>query len=253
MIESYIRDRKKNKNILLMTHIVIGYPDLDSSYEIVKAMVANGVDLMELQIPFSEPIADGPVILNANQVALEHGIKVADCIDFAARVAKDFSIPFLFMSYFNVVFKYGVQELVSEMKKINIKGAIVPDLPPEEGADYFAAMDAEGLSPILLFSPTTPDDRLVLISKCARGFVYCIARKGVTGLSTEFSHDIDQYIARCRNATNLPLALGFGVKDRKDIEFLTGKVDIAIIGTQSIRAFEAGGIPGLSSFLKSIG
>ncbi len=252
MIDTYIREKLVNKKILLMTHIVIGYPSIDESYDIINTMVENGVDLMELQIPFSEPIADGPVILNANQVALERGIRVSDCIDFAGRVARDFSIPFLFMSYYNIVFRLGIDRFARIMSEKGVKGSIVPDLPHEEGGEYFTAMERYGLSPIMLFSPATPDERLSLIAEHAKGFVYCVARKGVTGLSTRFSNDLDLYLERCRKATSLPLALGFGVKDKKDIDFLTGKVEVAIIGTQSIRAIDEGGVKGLSRFLKSL-
>jgi tryptophan synthase alpha chain len=252
MLEKYIRDKLTAKKMLLMTHIVIGYPDLDNSYNIVKTMVENGVDLMELQIPFSEPIADGPVILNANQVALSRGIKVAECLDFAERVARDFPIPFLFMSYFNILSKYGVEEFAGEMSRIRLAGAIVPDLPPEEAAEYLQAMALYKLDPIFIFSPTTPDDRLKKIASYASGFVYCVARKGVTGLATAFSGDLDKYLARCRRATDLPLAVGFGVKEKADIDFLAGKADIAIIGSQSIRVTEEKGIDGLEKFLKSL-
>jgi len=107
MLESYIKDRLKEKDILLMTHIVLGYPTFDESFKIVESMVEGGVDLMELQIPFSEPIADGPVILHANQKALEKGASVLRCLDFAQEVAGNFDIPFLFMSYYNILFKYG--------------------------------------------------------------------------------------------------------------------------------------------------
>ena len=117
-LTEYIEKKLQQKKILIMTHIVCGYPDFETSYRIVEEMVKAGVDLMELQIPFSEPIADGPVILHANQRALEAGAKVQDCIDFASKVAKDFDIPFLFMSYYNILFKAGVESFVSQIKQI---------------------------------------------------------------------------------------------------------------------------------------
>jgi tryptophan synthase alpha chain len=252
MLESTIREKLKSKKVLLMTHIVIGYPTLDESFEIVRTMVDAGVDLMELQIPFSEPIADGPVILNANQVSLATGIRVADCLDFASRAASSFGIPFLFMSYYNIVHKFGAGHFADEMKRRGLAGAIVPDLPPEEGAEFFGPLAAAGLDPVMLFSPTTPDERLDLIASHARGFVYVVARKGVTGLSTDFSKDLDTYLARCRKATTLPLAVGFGIKEKKDVDFLAGKAEIAIIGTQSIRVYEEKGLAGLKEFLSSL-
>lgn len=252
MLEEYIRGRLKQKKILLMTHIVIGYPTMEASYDIIKAMVAAGVDLMELQIPFSEPIADGPVILKANQASLFHGTRVADCLDLAARAARDFDIPFLLMTYYNILFKFGVPAFARAMAERGLRGAIVPDLPHEEGGEYLREMKAHDLSPIFIYAPTTSDARMEAIAGHAGGFVYCVARKGVTGQQTDFSQDLHNYLARCRNATALPLALGFGVKDRDDIDFLTGKVEIAVIGTQTIRVVEEKGVAAVGDFIRGL-
>jgi tryptophan synthase alpha chain len=252
MLESYIRSRLKEKKILLMTHIVIGYPSLDESLAIVRTMVEAGVDLMELQIPFSEPIADGPVILKANQDALADGVTVPQCLEFGQTVAGQFSIPFLYMTYYNILFKYGVDRFADHMRDAGLKGAIVPDLPPEEADDYLSAMERCGLSPIFIFSPTTKKERLQTIARVAGGFVYCVARKGVTGDQTAFSRQLDEYLGACRQATNLPLALGFGVKDREDVKFLAGKSDIAVIGTQALRVIETQGIEALGDFIRGL-
>lgn len=252
MLESYLRNRLKEKEILIMTHIVIGYPTLEASFRIVESMVKAGVDLMELQIPFSEPIADGPVILHANQKALAAGMTVQKCFDFASKAAEVFDIPFLFMSYYNILFKYGVDRFCDRMARDGLKGAIVPDLPHEEGADYLSAMKRCRLSPVFIFSPTTTDSRMKTISTFADGFVYCVARKGVTGIDTDFSGQLAQYLERCRNATRLPLALGFGVKDRSDVDFVKGKADIAVIGTQTIRLMETEGIAGVEKFIRGL-
>ncbi len=252
MLETTIRAQAKSKDILLMTHIVIGYPSLEDSYRLVKTMVEAGVELMELQIPFSEPIADGPVILRANQEALATGITVEQCLDFAERVAREFDIPFLFMTYYNILFKYGVAKFAAEMAWRELKGAIVPDLPPEEASEYLQAMAASGLDPIFIFAPNSPDYRLKLIAEQAKGFVYCVARKGVTGAQTDFSRDLDAYLARCRKATQLPLALGFGVSSREDVEFLKGKADIAVVGSQAIRVFDRDGVAAVGAFIESL-
>jgi tryptophan synthase alpha chain len=156
------------------------------------------------------------------------------------------------MSYYNILFKYGLNRFVDSMAAHDLKGAIVPDLPPEEGQDYFKAMQANSLSPILLFSPTTPDSRMNYIATFAKGFIYCVARKGVTGLDTRFSDHLQTYLQRCRKATDLPLALGFGVKSQTDIDFLKGKVDIAVIGTQIIRLMDQKGISGVADFIKNL-
>ncbi len=249
MLESYIRSRLSEKKILLMTHIVIGYPSLEVSMEIVRTMVEAGVDLMELQIPFSEPIADGPVILKANQKSLANGVTVQQCMDFGKEVAGRFPIPFLYMTYYNILFNYGVARFADHMKDAGIKGAIVPDLPPEEAKEYLDSMGRNQLAPIFIFSPTTSDTRLATISQVVDGFVYCVARKGVTGDQTNFSNQLDDYLDRCRAATKLPLALGFGVKEKSDIQFLKGKVDIAVIGTQALRLVDDKGVDALKGFI----
>ena len=252
MLEDYLKQRRQGKDILLMTHIVAGYPDWEACADMVAAMVDAGVDLMELQIPFSEPIADGPVILKANQEALERGVTVARCLEFGREMARRHAIPFLYMTYYNILFRHGVEAFVDEMAASGIQGAIVPDLPPEEGETYLQAMDHHGCSPIFIFSPTTSDERLRFLSSHARGFVYCVARKGVTGMDTQFSDELGAYLSRCRRATDLPLALGFGVKDKADVDFLKGKADIAVIGTQTLRLVDTQGVAAVGDFIRGL-
>ncbi|MBN2573047.1 MAG: tryptophan synthase subunit alpha [Deltaproteobacteria bacterium] len=251
-LEARIRQAKSKNDILLMTHIVIGYPSFAASLEIVDAMVEAGVDLMELQIPFSEPMADGPVILAANQKAIAAGSTVERCFAFAATVAKKHPIPFLFMSYYNLLFRAGVGSFVARMRAAGVHGAIVPDLPPEEAGEYLDAMQAADTDPIFIFSPSTSDERLRQIAGHARGFVYCVARKGVTGLHTTFSAELDAYLARCRAATRLPLALGFGVQDKTDVAFLRGKVDIAVVGTATLRLIDDEGVSAVGAFVRGL-
>lgn len=252
MLEAYLKQQLREKEILLMTHIVLGYPSYKASFDIIRTMVDAGVELMELQIPFSEPIADGPVILHANQKALAAGASVQKSLEFVATVTETFNIPFLFMSYYNILFKYGIDRFAASMSEARLKGAIVPDLPPEEGQEYLAAMEKHRLDPIFIFSPTTPDERMTYLSSYGKGFIYCVARKGVTGKETHFSGQLETYLARCRQATDLPLALGFGVKDRDDIDFLKGKVDIAVIGSQTIRMIEREGIGAIGRFIENL-
>jgi tryptophan synthase alpha chain len=177
---------------------------------------------------------------------------VQKCIDFAKKVAETFDIPFLFMSYYNILYKYGIDRFVAAMARSDLHGAIVPDLPPEEGQDFLNAMQNERLAPIFIFSPTTPDERMKYLASFGKGFIYCVARKGVTGVDTDFSSQLEKYLARCRKATNLPLALGFGVKEKKDVEFLVGKVDIAVIGSQTIRLVDKEGVGVIGDFIKRL-
>ena len=251
-LESYLKKRLEEKDILLMTHIVLGYPSFKDSFDIIRAMVEAGVDIMELQIPFSEPIADGPVILRANQKSIEAGATVRQSLELAGRATGTFDIPFLVMTYYNILFKFGVDRFASTMAEKGLKGAIVPDLPPEEGEEYLRAMEKNDLDPILIFSPTTSLERMRYLADFSKGFVYCVARKGVTGSDTRFSEDLSEYLSRCRSTTLLPLALGFGVKEKKDIDFLKGKVDIAVIGTQTIKIIEEHGVPSVGDFIRSL-
>ena len=252
MLEPYLKERQRQRGMLLMTHIVAGHPDFDTSLRLVESMVAASVDLIELQIPFSEPIADGPVILRANQEALSAGSTVERCVAFGEQVSKRFDIPFLFMSYYNVLFKQGVTKFVSRMHAAGLKGAIVPDLPPEEAGEYLTSMAEHQLDPIFIYSPNTTNARLQLISKYASGFVYCVARKGVTGSDTAFSDDLSSYLGRARAATSLPLAVGFGVKEKKDVDFLRDKADIAVVGSETLRILQTNGIAAVTPFLKSL-
>jgi tryptophan synthase alpha chain len=252
VLEQYLKERRQKQEILLMTHIVLGHPHFDTSLRLVEHMVHAGVDMIELQIPFSEPMADGPVILRANQEALQGGATVDRCFEVAAEVTRRFDIPFLFMTYYNVLFRRGVESFVTRMQETGVRGAIVPDLPPEEGADYLDAMKDAALSPIFIYSPNTSDERLRVIDEHASGFVYCVARKGVTGSDTNFSQDLSAYLARARAATRLPLAVGFGVKERRDVDFLRGKADIAVVGSETLRVLERGGLHAVEPFLSGL-
>ena len=252
MLEDNIRQKLRQKPLLIMTHIVIGYPSFRESWALARAMVDAGVDLMELQIPFSEPMADGPVILKANQEALAGGASVAKCLEFARELAEQVQIPLLYMSYYNILFKYGVQRFAEEMKRAGIAGSIVPDLPLEESGEYTTAMEKQGLSAVRLFAPNTSERRMHALAEGASGFVYCVARKGVTGAKTDFSSELGEYLGRARRATSLPLAVGFGLKDRQDVDFLRGKADIAVVGSESIRVLNESGIRAAGDFIRTL-
>lgn len=252
MLSSYIANQLQQKRILLMTHIVIGYPSFAESLRLVDIMIEAGVDLMELQIPFSEPIADGPVIAHANQQSLSAGSSVARCFEFAKHVTAKHSAPFLFMSYCNILFRRGTKRFVHEMGEVGVRGAIIPDLPPEEANEYISVTKQHGIAPIFIFSPTTSPERLTKIASVASGFVYCVARQGVTGQQTQFASDLESYLERCRAATALPLALGFGVRNRQDVAFLEGKVEIAVVGSETLRIIDEHGIDAVGPFVRKL-
>lgn len=251
-LEQSIRKAREKKDILLMTHIVLGYPNFDDSLRMVEDMVNAGVDLMELQIPFSEPMADGPVILKANAGALQGGATVEKSFEVAERITKEFDIPFLFMTYYNILFCQGVTTFVDRCKTIGMQGCIVPDLPPAEGQEYLDAMHAAELSPVHIFTPNTPQSRMRHLSENSSGMIYCVARKGVTGKDTAFSDELSDYLSLCKNSTELPLAVGFGVKAKEDIDFLRGKVDIAVVGSETIRVMEQDGVGAVKGFIETL-
>jgi tryptophan synthase alpha chain len=251
VLEADIRKRKAKREILLMTHLVLGYPSFDVCRRVVEQMVLAGVDLMELQIPFSEPIADGPVILHANQKALAAGSTVDKCLELTSRLTREFPISFLFMTYYNIAFVRGVENFAREMREAGVHGAIIPDLPFEEGEGLLGAMAKEKLEPIYIFAPSSTEKRLGEIGKRASGFVYCVARKGVTGAQTDFA-GLDDYLARARRATKLPLALGFGVKNNADVKAITGKVEIAVVGSETLRVLERDGAEAVRPFIESL-
>lgn len=235
-----------------MTHLVLGYPSLEVNREVIGRMVGNGVDLIEMQVPFSEPVADGPVIAKACQEAIAAGITVRECLDFAAEMTAEHSIPFLFMTYFNIIYRFGQQAFLEEARSMGIRGFIVPDLPPEEGKEYLDLAKKNGIAPIQIFAPTSTGERMRELAASAEGFVYCVARRGVTGAKTSFSREFDDYLRRCRAATNLPLAVGFGIQDRDDVAALSGRADIAVVGTRTIRLVEEEGPGAVDGFIASL-
>lgn len=251
-LEQIIRKRREEKDILLMTHIVLGYPSFAANREIIRQMVENGVDCIEMQIPFSEPMADGPVILKANQDSLAGGTTVAQCLEFGAEMAATHSIPFLFMTYYNILFKHGEERFFTEAKRAGIKGVIVPDLPPEMGTDFFRLADSYEIAPILIFAPTSTPERMATLDGIARGFIYCQARRGVTGKKSALDEDFSSYLARCRKATRLPIAVGFGIQNKEDIEALKGRADMAVIGSQTIRLVDEHGPEAVGPFIAGL-
>lgn len=164
-IQQDLQQRLKKKPILLMTHLVLGYPSFEVNHKVICQMAENGVDCIELQIPFSEPMADGPVILKANQDALAAGIRVEDSFAFAKEMVEEFPhVNFLFMTYYNIVFRYGLNAFIDRAADIGIKGFIIPDLPPEEGGEYLRLTGEKDMAVIMFFTPTSTDERMAEVA-----------------------------------------------------------------------------------------
>ena len=251
-LEVYIHEQLASRRILLMTHVIVGYPSLDANWQMLEIMQEVGVDMVELQMPFSEPVADGSSFARANQLALKRGIHLDQYFDFMRRATGKFDFPHLMMGYYNVVFRLGHQAFCARLKESGGAGFILPDLPFEEYGDLFALSAECDLCPVLLMTPTNTPARLAKIGEHARGFVYAVARKGVTGKKTELDQEVSALIERCRQAVDLPLALGFGLRSGDDLRLLHDRVEIAIVGTALLDKWEEGGVEGYREFLKEL-
>jgi len=253
MLQNDIHRALGSHDILLMTHLVLGYPSFTVNRQVVRQMAAAGVELIELQIPFSEPVADGPVIARACQASIAQGTTVEECLAFAAEmVGSHPKVAFLVMTYYNIVFRLGEAAFLERARRARIRGLIVPDLPIEEGAHFFRAMRRVGIDPIQIFAPTSTNGRMHELESFADGFIYCVARRGVTGAATALDPEFDAYLGRCRAATDLPLAVGFGIRSRGDVDHLLGKADIAVIGSETLRIVEEHGPEAVGPFLAGL-
>lgn len=251
-LETYIRDRLQRKKLLLMTHAVVGYPSLDANMAMLEAMQRADADIVELQMPFSEPTADGPRFVQANQRALETGITREQYLRFMQQATTNFDFKLLMMGYYNSAFQMGHEAFCASLAEHGASGFILADLPPEESGDLFQLADQHHLAPIMLMTPTTPDARLHHIAQHARGFVYCVARKGVTGYRTNLDQNLQAFVQRCRSVTPLPLALGFGLQTGANLQGIQGLVDIGVVGTALLAAWEEGGVERYTALLQEL-
>lgn len=248
-LERRVRRRLEDKPLLLMAHLVVGHPSVEANWAMLESMERAGVDLVELQLPFSEPIADGPSFVRANHNAIQAGTTWQDYFDLASRAA-EFSFPVVFMGYYNSVFTMGAERFCASLSAAGMAGFILPDLPPGEAGGLNAEARAHGLDPILIMTPTSSQARLDEIGREASGFVYCAARKGVTGRSTDLSQGVAGFLSSCRKATSVPLGLGFGIGTPEHVRELRGLADIAIVGTAGLDAWEQRGPEGYERFLR---
>jgi tryptophan synthase alpha chain len=241
----------------LMTHIVAGYPTLKKSEKIALAMHKAGVSFLEIQIPFSDPIADGPTIMKANEVALKNGMTTQKTFELIKKLKKEIKIPILIMTYFNIPFNYGLEKFCKEAKKVGVYGLIIPDIPidEEKHEHYIKLCKKHGLHPIQVISPITPDTRLKAISKVASGFVYCVSTYGTTGVKNKLSPNLKNYLTKVKTHINLPLAVGFGISTKAQAKLANKKADIVVIGSKIIDLYnrtKTNKISTVENFLKSI-
>mgnify|MGYP003320488044 FL=1 len=251
-LQAYIEERKKDKDLLVMAHVVCGYPSFSDNMKELEIMSATGVDIVELQFPFSEPSADGPLFVKANEESLKSGTTVDQCFDFMKQVSERFSFKVLMMGYYNTAFRMGEELFVRRIKDAGGSGYILPDLPVEESSNLHAISEREGIEPIILMTPTSSDKRLAKLGEASRGMVYAVARKGVTGSKTDMSDDVIDLVNRCRQHTTVPIGVGFGISSKTDMDFLRGTADLAIVGTAALKVWEESREDGLTKFFEEL-
>ena len=217
--------------------ITCGDPDLDTTAAAVKAAVANGADLIELGIPFSDPTAEGPVIQGANIRALNKGITTDKIFAFVKELRRDIKIPMVFMTYANVVFSYGAEKFISTCRDIEIDGLILPDLPFEEKEEFLPLCHQYGVDLVLLIAPTS-ENRIAMIAKEAEGFLYIVSSLGVTGTRSEIKTDLVSIVKVVRENTDVPCAIGFGISTPEQAKKMADISDGAIVGSAIIKLLE---------------
>ncbi len=240
-IDERLEITKKEKRIGIMAHLVMGYPTLQSTIRLARVMAAKGADFLELQIPFSDPVADGPTIMAACEKALGNGFKVRDSMEIAARLSSELEIPLVFMGYYNNIFKYGVKRFCEDSRKAGVSGLIVPDIPIDEehNEHFLRACNMNGLYAIRVVSPASTDTRLEINARVAKGFIYCTARQGITGVRGALNPGLRKYLKNIKRISGMPLAVGFGISKREHVELLSGHAEIAVIGSAIIKEIES--------------
>ncbi|HSW98066.1 MAG TPA: tryptophan synthase subunit alpha [Candidatus Saccharimonadales bacterium] len=236
ILDQKLTEITQRKRVGLMTHVVVGYPTVADTISIVKTMAAHGADIIELQIPFSDPLADGPTIMRACEASLRSGTKVADAFAIMQVLSKEVSVPLLFMAYYNTVFTYGVESFCRDAQQAGASGLIVPDMPIEEEnhEHYLKYCRKYNLHNIQVISPASTEDRLQKNAKVANGFVYCTARQGITGVQKNLDSGLTAYLRKAQEVFSIPIAVGFGISKKEHIKAVSGHADIAVVGSAII-------------------
>ncbi len=234
--------------------ITCGDPDTETTAAAVRAAAENGADLIELGIPFSDPTAEGPVIQGANLRALEGGITTARVFDLVRELRRDVTVPFVFMTYANVVFSYGAERFMSACRDAGVDGLILPDLPFEEKGEFLPVCRKYGIDLISLIAPTSAD-RVSMIASEAEGFIYVVSSLGVTGTRREITTDLGSIIGTVRRSTSVPCAVGFGISDPAQAKKMAALSDGAIVGSAIIKILEKYGReapPRIGAFVRAM-
>jgi tryptophan synthase alpha chain len=219
---------------VLMPYYPVGYPDLATSIDVIEALAKNGADIIEVGLSFSDPLADGPVIQKATQVALEKGITIAKALDALAELrGRGVQIPLILMGYYNPLLAYGLERFASKAAEVGADGFIIPDLPPEESGEFEAVIGALPL--IRMVAPTTPPERMSGIMQSAKGFIYLVSVAGITGTRASLPEGIAELIQRVRKLSAIPVCVGFGISTPEQARLIGSLADGVIIGSACVR------------------
>jgi tryptophan synthase alpha chain len=231
--------------------ITAGDPDLDTTAELLVELANSGATIIELGVPFSDPMADGPVIQRASERALKHNFGLPDIFATTTKARRTIDTPLVLFSYFNPLLQYGIDKLARDASRAGIDGILVTDLAPEESEEFAAALKQHDLDMIFLVAPTSTDARLHMISDHARGFVYAVARTGVTGARQNLSDEAELLVARLRRFTSLPVAVGFGISSAAQVEQTLAFADAAVVGSAIVAQIEK--LSGSPNLVREIG
>lgn len=238
---SRLDDAFKNKPIF-MPYFPLGYPDLETSLDVLEALATHGADLIEVGLSFSDPLADGPIIQKATQKALEGGITVAKALAGITELRRrGVTIPLVLMGYFNPMLAYGLEKFVHDAGEAGVDGFIIPDLPPEESAEF--ALIAQTLPQITMLAPTTPDERMEMIARGAKGFIYLVSVTGVTGARTGLPEGLAELVERVRKHTSVPVCVGFGIGTPEQAQAVGAVADGVIVGSACVRTIGESATP----------
>lgn len=222
----------------LVAYVTCGDPNLTTTREIILAVAKAGADVIELGVPFSDPVADGPVIQRASERSLRQGTSLENVLKLAQEVRQESNVGLIVFSYLNPVLRFGLERFCAEAVKAGIDGALITDLIVEEAGEYRKQMDAHHLSPIFLAAPTSPDRRLKAIAEACRGFVYAVSRTGITGTQKQLATDAHDLVRRIRKFTKLPIAVGFGISNAEQFSQVSKFADAAVVGSAIVQTVE---------------
>jgi tryptophan synthase alpha chain len=222
----------------LIAYVTVGYPTIEATLKVVPLLAENGCDIIELGIPFSDPLADGVTIQKSSFHALQNGVTPRLCLELAGQLSQKVDIPLIFMTYYNPVLKYGLDKFSTACADAGISGIIIPDLPPDEGSDLEATSQGQGLDLIYLLAPTSTEERIRLAAERSRGFIYLVSITGVTGARDRLPADLEAFVTRVRKLATQPLCVGFGISTPEQAGQIARIADGVIVGSRIIQLME---------------